>query len=64
MDFFVLFQRSFKKLRTLPQKSIIPLAQMTNYDEFYGQILRPLMKVRVPGTKAHAEVRKVKNILT
>ncbi|KAK3718780.1 hypothetical protein QZH41_014028 [Actinostola sp. cb2023] len=51
-------RRSFRKLRTLPQSRTISVAQLTNYDEFYGEILRPIMKVRVPGTANHNEVRK------
>ncbi|KXJ07582.1 glutaminyl-peptide cyclotransferase-like protein [Exaiptasia diaphana] len=51
-------RRTFRKLRTLPQSSIIPLSGLTEYDTFYRDILRPIMKVRVSGTENHSQVRK------
>ncbi|XP_031558467.1 glutaminyl-peptide cyclotransferase-like [Actinia tenebrosa] len=50
--------RTFNKPRSLPQWNITSLASLTNYDEFYGKILRPVLKVRVPQTPGHTEVRK------
>ena len=46
--------------RSLSELKLSDLAQRTDYNTFLGDIFNKVLRVRVPGTKGHHEVKMVR----
>lgn len=46
--------------RSLPESKINDLAQRTDYQSFFNDVFRKVLRVREPGTKGHHEVKMVR----
>lgn len=52
------FKRKYHKLLELSQKGIKRLVNLNDYERFYNDYLQKILRVRVPGTVGHREVKQ------